>query len=170
MLQTVSDALSLRDQGPAPDISGGTSWLNSSPLTLSTLRGKVVLVDFWTYSCVNCIRTLPYLKAWYAKYQADGFVIIGVHSPEFAFEHDMGNVTQAVKDFGIAYPVVLDNNFSIWNAYHNQYWPAKYLVDKSGHLRYVHFGEGGYAEEEHAIQVLLKETGQAVDAIIERTM
>ncbi len=163
MLQTISDALSLRDQGSAPELTGGTNWLNSPPLTLQTLRGKVVLVDFWTYSCVNCIRTLPYLKAWYTKYKDEGLVIIGVHSPEFAFEHDLNNVSQAVKDFSVTYPVVLDNNFSIWNAYHNQYWPAKYLVDKNGHIRYVHFGEGSYAEEEHAIQILLKETGQAVD-------
>ncbi len=163
MLQTVADTILLHDQGPAPEITGGTQWLNSPPLTLQALRGKVVLVDFWTYSCVNCIRTLPYLKAWYAKYKDEGLVIIGVHSPEFAFEHDLNNVSQAVKDFGVTYPVVLDNNFSIWNAYHNQYWPAKYLVDKKGHIRYVHFGEGSYAEEEHAIQILLKETGQAVD-------
>ncbi|MEP7166700.1 MAG: cytochrome c biogenesis protein DipZ [Candidatus Woesebacteria bacterium] len=152
----------LSDQGaiPNPTFSGGGTWINSEPLNFNTnLKGKVVLVDFWTYSCINCIRTLPYLKDWYAKYKDKGFVIIGVHSPEFEFEKNTENVTMAVKDFGIEYPVVQDNDLLIWNSYQNQYWPAHYLVDSRGHLRDTHFGEGAYAETERNIQALLKEAG-----------
>ncbi len=150
------------DFGQAPDFAGGNNWINSDPLTLSDLKGKVVLVDFWTYSCVNCIRTFPYLQDWYAKYKAYGFVIIGVHTPEFAFEHDTANVIQAVGRFGIAYPVVQDNDYAIWNAYNNYAWPAEYLIDAEGRMREQKLGEGGYAETEKAIQTLLAEAGHPV--------
>ena len=139
----------------APDIQGITAWINSKPLTTRGLRGKVVLVDFWTYSCINCLRTLPYLKSWDARYRADGLVIVGVHSPEFAFEHSEGNVRAAVKRLGVRYPVALDNDFATWNAFHNQYWPADFLLDRSGRIREYHVGEGGYAETERKIRSLL---------------
>jgi cytochrome c biogenesis protein CcdA/thiol-disulfide isomerase/thioredoxin len=139
----------------APDIQGITAWVNSPPLTMRKLRGKVVLVDFWTYSCINCLRTLPYLESWDTRYRSKGLVILGVHSPEFAFEHSLGNVRAAVKRLGVRYPVALDNDFDTWNAYRNQYWPADYLIDRSGHVRDVHFGEGAYAETEHKIRQLL---------------
>lgn len=142
----------------APDFVGGGNWINSGPLSLKKeLKGKVVLVDFWTYSCINCIRTFPYLRKWYDTYKDQGFVIVGVHAPEFAFEHDIANVTKAVKDFGLKYPVVQDNSFNIWNAYHNQFWPAHYLIDQQGKIRYTHFGEGNYVETENAIRQLLNE-------------
>jgi cytochrome c biogenesis protein CcdA/thiol-disulfide isomerase/thioredoxin len=150
--------------GPAADFNGATHWINSEPLTLQDLRGKVVLVDFWTYSCINCIRTFPYLQDWYAKYKDYGFVIIGVHSPEFAFEHDPGNVAQAVKQFGILYPVAQDNNYDIWNAYANSYWPAEYLIDAQGQIRHTQFGEGDYDKTELAIQALLAEAGRPATA------
>jgi cytochrome c biogenesis protein CcdA/thiol-disulfide isomerase/thioredoxin len=145
----------LKDYGKAPDIQGISAWLNTPGLTLQQLRGKVVLVDFWTYSCINCLRTLPYLKSWDARYRSKGLVIVGVHSPEFAFEHDLGNVRAAVKRLGVRYPVALDNEFATWNAYQNQYWPADYLIDQSGHVRDIHFGEGAYSETEHDIRLLL---------------
>jgi len=142
----------------APDFIGSTGWVNSEPLSLQgNLKGKVVLVDFWTYSCINCIRTFPYLKKWYQDYQDKDFVIVGVHSPEFEFEKKTENVRQAMKDFGIEYPVVQDNNFGIWKAYQNRYWPAHYLIDKNGFIRYTHFGEGAYVETENAIRTLLNE-------------
>ena len=144
---------------PAPELAGIDHWLNSEPLTLASLRGKVVLVDFWTYSCINCIRTLPYVEGWYQKYEADGFVVIGVHTPEFAFEHDTGNVQAAIQRFGITYPVAQDNEYATWNAYSNIYWPADYLIDASGNLRDVHYGEGGYLQTEDAIRALLAEAG-----------
>jgi cytochrome c biogenesis protein CcdA/thiol-disulfide isomerase/thioredoxin len=139
----------------APEIQGISSWINSSPLTMEALRGKVVLVDFWTYSCINCLRTLPYLKSWYTRYSKDGLVILGVHSPEFAFEHDRGNVQAAVKRLGIRWPVALDNDFATWTAYRNQYWPADYLIDREGRLRDAHFGEGDYTRTESEIRTLL---------------
>jgi cytochrome c biogenesis protein CcdA/thiol-disulfide isomerase/thioredoxin len=139
----------------APDIQGISAWINSAPLTMERLRGKVVLVDFWTYSCINCLRTLPYLKSWDERYRSKGLVILGVHSPEFAFEHSLGNVRQAVHRLGIHYPVALDNDFATWTAYQNQYWPADYLVDRTGHIRDVHFGEGDYAKTEAEIRLLL---------------
>ncbi|HWJ32170.1 MAG TPA: redoxin family protein [Gaiellaceae bacterium] len=139
----------------APDFQGITAWLNTRPLTLHQLRGKVVLVDFWTYSCINCLRTLPYLKSWDARYRSKGLVIVGVHSPEFAFEHSLDNVRTAVKRLGIRYPVALDTDFATWNAYNNQYWPADYLVDRQGRLRDVHFGEGDYTRTEREIRTLL---------------
>src|SRR5512146_992068 len=145
----------------APPLAG-TTWLNSPPLTNEMLRGKVVLVDFWTYSCINCLRTLPYLKAWDDKYRADGLVIVGVHAPEFVFEKDLHNVENAVREFGIKYPVVLDNEYAIWNAYQNQYWPADYLIDAQGRIRHEHFGEGAYQETEQMIQTLLKEANQGL--------
>jgi cytochrome c biogenesis protein CcdA/thiol-disulfide isomerase/thioredoxin len=145
----------LKDYGAAPDVHDASAWINSRPLSLPKLRGKVVLVDFWTYSCINCLRTLPYLKAWDARYRSKGLVILGVHTPEFAFEHDQGNVSAAVKRLGIHYPVVLDNDYGTWKAYSNNYWPADYLVDQAGRVRDVHFGEGDYARTERDIRLLL---------------
>ena len=145
-----------------PPLTGATQWLNSPPLSSEMLRGKVVLVDFWTYSCINCLRTLPYLKAWDEKYRAQGLVIIGVHAPEFAFEKDQRNVQQAIRELGITYPVAMDNQYAIWNAYKNEYWPAHYLFDANGKIRHKHFGEGAYQETEQMIQALLKEAHQGV--------
>ena len=154
-------------EAPAmPSLAGATHWLNSAPLSSEMLRGKVVLVDFWTYSCINCLRTLPYLKAWDEKYRAQGLVIIGVHSPEFAFEKDQRNVERAIRDLGITYPVAMDNQYTIWNAYQNQYWPAHYLIDANGKIRHQHFGEGAYRETEQMIQMLLKEAHQGVLATV----
>ena len=150
-----------------PSFAGATQWFNSAPLTSESLRGKVVLVDFWTYSCINCLRTLPYLKAWDEKYRDQGLVIIGVHTPEFAFEKDPRNVGQAIHDLGIKYPVVMDNQYAIWNAYNNQYWPAHYLVDAQGRIRDQHFGEGGYDETERMIQSLLNEAHHGLLAMNE---
>ncbi len=147
---------------PAPEIIPGGEWFNSPPLTMKSLRGKVVLIDFWTYSCINCQRTLPYLKSWWEKYKDKGLVIIGVHSPEFEFEKNPKNVEKAIADFGLTYPVVQDNDFSTWRAYKNRFWPAKYLIDKDGNIRYTHFGEGAYDETEKVIQELLAETGSDV--------
>src|SRR5712692_8819385 len=149
----------LPDLGRAPDFRGISHWLNTPtgrPLTLAGLRGKVVLVDFWTYSCINCLRTLPYLKAWDARYRSRGLTILGVHTPEFAFEHDLGNVRTAVKRLGVRYPVALDNSYGTWKAYSNNYWPADYLVDQAGRVRDVHFGEGNYAQTERNIRLLLE--------------
>ncbi len=154
------EASVVAETGKAPPLVGATQWLNSPPLSMEALRGKVVLVDFWTYSCINCLRTLPYLKAWDEKYRAQGLVIIGVHSPEFAFEKDISNVEQAVHDLGVKYPVAIDNRYEIWNAYHNQYWPAHYLIDAQGRIRHQHFGEGAYRETEQMIQMLLQEARQ----------
>lgn len=161
-LKTADEAeniLNISKKIVAPELIMGGEWINSDPLTLSQLRGKVVIVDFWTYSCINCQRTLPYLKNWYEKYKEKGLIIIGVHSPEFEFEKSKNNVGRAIKDFGITYPVMQDNNFATWRAYQNQYWPAKYFIDKEGNIRYWHFGEGGYDESERVIQELLKEAG-----------
>lgn len=150
------------DPRRAPPLEGATQWLNSPPLSDGMLRGKVVLVDFWTYSCINCLRTLPYLKAWDEKYRAQGLVIIGVHAPEFAFEKDIKNVEQAVNELGIKYPVAIDNRYAIWNAFRNEYWPAHYLIDASGRIRNQHFGEGAYQETELRIRALLKEANRDV--------
>ncbi|TLX88415.1 MAG: thioredoxin family protein [Thaumarchaeota archaeon] len=141
----------------APEFKGITSYINTNQTKLSDLKGKVVLVDFWTYSCINCIRTLPYLVDWNQKYSDKGLVIVGVHSPEFEFEKNIDNVKQAVARFGIKYPVLLDNDHETWNAFQNSYWPRKYLVDSDGFIRYDHIGEGGYAETENAIKSLLAE-------------
>jgi cytochrome c biogenesis protein CcdA/thiol-disulfide isomerase/thioredoxin len=146
-------------EGELPSLSGAVAWLNSAPLTPQQLRGKVVLVDFWTYSCINCLRTLPYLKSWYQRYRDHGFVIIGVHSPEFAFEKDEANVRRAVHELGIEYPVAIDNDYAIWRAFNNQYWPAHYFIDATGHIRGHHFGEGSYEESEQLIRTLLEEAG-----------
>lgn len=142
----------LQNLTSAPEIIAGGEWFNSAPLKVSDLKGKVVLVDFWTYTCINCQRTLPYVKNWYAKYKDKGLVVIGVHTPEFEFEKDPNNVKKALSDFGITYPVVQDNSFATWNNYSNHYWPAKYLIDKDGSLVYSHFGEGNYDETEKVIQ------------------
>jgi len=147
----------LRDFGAAPEFTGISRWVNSRPLTLAGLHGKVVLVDFWTYSCVNCLRTLPFLRAWDKAYRKDGLQIVGVHTPEFAFEHEADNVRAAVGRLGVGYAVAIDNDYGTWNAYGNQYWPAKYLIDREGHIRFVHFGEGAYGETERVIRRLLTE-------------
>ncbi len=143
------------DYGPAPELTGISNWINSQPLKLSDLKGKVVLIDFWTYSCINCLRTIPYLNDWYQKYKDQGFVIIGVHTPEFAFEKDDSNVARAVKENNISYPVAQDNDYATWKAYQNEYWPAHYLIDKNGHIVYTHFGEGDYQITENTIRSLL---------------
>ena len=150
----------LNVEGELPELDGAVGWLNSAALTAQGLRGKVVLIDFWTYSCINCLRTLPYLKAWYARYQDQGFVIVGVHSPEFAFEKVEDNVRRAVREFGIQYPVALDNDYAIWQAFNNQYWPAHYFIDAEGRIRGHHFGEGNYEESEQLIRTLLAEAGR----------
>jgi cytochrome c biogenesis protein CcdA/thiol-disulfide isomerase/thioredoxin len=157
--QTIDVTDSVLGSAPAtlPDLSGATKWINSSALTPASLRGKVVLVDFWTYSCINCLRTLPYIKAWNEKYKGDGLVIIGVHTPEFPFEKDESNVRKAVHDLGILYPVAMDNDYRIWRNFHNEYWPADYLIDATGTIRFRHFGEGGYEESEKWIRSLLEE-------------
>lgn len=167
-------AQSLPREGRAPEFVGIESWINSEPLTMAQLRGKVVLVDFWTYSCVNCVRTLPYLNAWHDAYASSGLVIVGVHTPEFEFERERKNVEAAVARFGIRYPVALDTGYATWEAYRNRYWPAHYFVDAKGDIRYHHFGEGGYAHAEEVIKALLWETGgapgreNAADALSER--
>jgi thiol-disulfide isomerase/thioredoxin len=150
---------SLRDEGPMPDLNGAISWINSAPLTRESLRGKVVLVDFWTYTCINSIRPLPYAKAWAERYKNAGLTIIGVHTPEFSFEHEPANVKWAVRNFNLTYPIAIDSNSKIWQAFNNEYWPAQYLVDAKGRIRYHHFGEGDYGEIERHIQELLKENG-----------
>ena len=157
---TANDALPV--EGVMPPLDGAVTWLNSPPLTADALRGKVVVIDFWTYSCVNCLRTLPYVRAWYDKYKDQGLVVIGVHAPEFAFEKDIDNVRRAVKDLGVDYPVAIDNDYAIWRAFDNQYWPAHYFIDAEGRIRYHHFGEGDYAESEAVIQQLLAEAGAKV--------
>ncbi len=147
----------------APEFKGITQWLNATGAqTLASLKGKVVLIDFWTYSCINCIRTLPHVIAWYNKYHSSGFEVIGVSTPEFAFEKQASNVTNAIKQFKIPYPVALDNNYDTWNAYNNQYWPAEYLIDANGQIRRTEFGEGNYPESEQAIRTLLANAGHTV--------
>lgn len=155
---------SASDQMPDP-IAASAQWLNSPPLSSEMLRGKVVLVEFWTYSCSNCLNVLPYIKAWNEKYRAQGLLVIGVHTPEFPFEKDKGNVERAIRDLGITYPVVMDNQYEIWNAYRNQYWPAIYLMDPQGRLRHKHFGEGAYQKTEQMIQTLLVEAYQGSGAV-----
>lgn len=154
----------LPDYGSAPEFVGINHWLNTDKsLSLEQLRGKVVLVDFWTYTCINCIRTLPYVTSWYDKYHDKGFVVIGVHTPEFEFEKKTDNVQNAIKQFTIHYPVAQDNDYTTWNAYNNQYWPAEYLIDAKGHIREEKFGEGNYDKTEMAIKELLTEAGQETD-------
>ncbi|UGQ46273.1 thioredoxin family protein [Massilia endophytica] len=148
-------AAPLKTSVKAPEFAGIEQWLNSAPLTMSQLRGKVVLVDFWTYSCINCVNTLSHVTSWHRKYKDQGLVIVGVHTPEYAFERSTDNVKTAIKRFGIEYPVAQDNRYATWNAYDNRYWPAFYLIDKSGQVVYTHFGEGQYAETEALIKNLL---------------
>jgi cytochrome c biogenesis protein CcdA/thiol-disulfide isomerase/thioredoxin len=158
----------LGDEGPMPDLGGAVAWLNSSPLSRNSLRGKVVLIDFWTYSCINCLRALPYVEGWAEKYKDAGLVVIGVHTPEFAFEKERSNVEKAVRDLKITYPIAIDSDYKIWQAFNNEYWPAHYFIDGKGRIRYHHFGEGHYDESERVIQQLLKENGaQSIsDAVI----
>ncbi len=170
--QLLADARKLTDAGPAPEFTETEDWFNTGvgghqnkPLTLTGLRGHVVLIDFWTYTCINCIRTLPYLEAWDAAYRRDGLTIVGVETPEFAFEHDASNVANAIAQFGIHYPVVQDNEMGTWNAYDNEYWPADYLIDTHGHVRYATFGEGDYSQTETAIRALLAEAGANVGSM-----
>ena len=158
------------DEPTVPEITRISSWINSDPFTFESQRGKVVLVDFWTYTCVNCIRTLPYLKAWHEKYADAGLVIVGVHTPEFEFEKDRENVINAAEEFGVEWAIAQDNDFGTWRAFRNRYWPAKYLVDKDGLIRYTHFGEGAYDETELWIRGLLEETGADLTAIPENTI
>ncbi len=154
---TASSTSVLPIEGMMPPLDGAVQWINSSPLSTADLRGKVVLVDFWTYSCINCLRSLPYVNAWAEKYQDQGLVVIGVHAPEFAFEKDINNVAKAVKDLNISYPVAIDNNYAIWRGFNNRYWPAHYFIDVQGRIRGHHFGEGNYDESEKMIQQLLAE-------------
>jgi thiol-disulfide isomerase/thioredoxin len=152
-------AVQLPIEGELPSLSGATTWLNSPPLAAADLRGKVVLIDFWTYTCINWLRTLPYVRAWAEKYKDHGVVVIGVHSPEFSFEHDLENVRRAARDMRVAYPIAIDNDFAIWSAFDNHYWPALYLVDAQGRIRSHQFGEGMYEQSEMIIQQLLAEAG-----------
>jgi cytochrome c biogenesis protein CcdA/thiol-disulfide isomerase/thioredoxin len=155
-----SETGSLPDEGPMPSLAGATGWLNGPPLDAAALRGQVVLVDFWTYSCINCLRALPYVRAWSERYAGHGLVVIGVHTPEFAFEKDPANVAAAVRRLGIGYPVALDGDYAIWRAFGNQYWPAHYFIDARGRIRHHHFGEGDYAASEDVIRRLLAEAGR----------
>lgn len=150
----------------ASEFIPGGKWFNSKPLTLKELRGKVVLVDFMSYSCINCIRTFPYLNRWYEKYKGKGFEIVGVHSPEFDFEKNPLNLENAIKRYGLKFPIMQDNNYATWHAYDNHYWPAKYFVDGNGKIRWIHYGEGSYDESEMVIQELLKEAGANIDGIL----
>src|SRR5580700_6519293 len=149
----------LRDEGAMPDLNGAIGWLNSAPLSRKSVHGKVVLVNFWTYTCINSLRPLPYVKSWAAKYKDAGLVVIGAHTPEFSFEHERLNVENAARDLKVTYPVAIDSNYAVWQAFNNQYWPAQYFIDGKGRIRYHHFGEGEYAECERVIQELLKENG-----------
>lgn len=151
-------------EGSLPSLQGLGPWINSQPLSMKDLKGKVVVIDFWTYSCINCIRSIPYIRGWYERYRDDGLVVIGVHAPEFAFERNPENVVQAVQDFGIRYPVALDNDYVVWKALKNNYWPAHYFFDAQGRQRYHHFGEGRYGESEMVIRQLLAEAGHAPKA------
>ena len=159
--ELASGSETLPIEGRAPALAGAVDWLNGKPLTPDDLKGNVVLVDFWTYSCINCLRSIPYVRAWAEKYKDQGLVVVGVHSPEFAFEKNIANVRNAVSDLKIDYPVAIDNNFAIWRAFKNQYWPAHYFIDANGNIRHHHFGEGDYAGSERVIQKLLAEAGKA---------
>jgi thiol-disulfide isomerase/thioredoxin len=162
VLQTTSRAAQLPVQGELPSLAGATGWLNSEPLTPDGLRGKVVLVQFWTYSCINWLRTMPYVRAWAEKYRDQGLVVIGVHTPEFGFEKQADNVRRAAKELRVGYPIATDNNYSVWRAFENQYWPALYFVDAKGKIRHHQFGEGQYGQSETIIQQLLAEAGHEV--------
>ena len=157
------------DEGRMPDLGGAIAWLNTAPLSAKSLRGKVVLVNFWTYSCINSLRELPYIAGWAAKYKDSGLVVVGVHTPEFGFEGESANVENAVRELKIAFPVAVDSNHTIWESFHNRYWPANYVIDGKGRIRYHRFGEGEYGESEREIQTLLRENGAAgLDASIAR--
>jgi len=157
----VTDNVSLAVEGELPSLDGVTQWLNSPPLSVASLRGKVVLIDFWTYSCINCLRAIPYVRAWAEKYKDQGLVVIGVHTPEFAFERNINNVKRAMTSQQVTYPVAVDNGYAIWRAFNNQYWPAHYFVDAQGRIRHHQFGEGDYEQSERVIQQLLREAGQS---------
>src|SRR5450755_1080702 len=159
--KSVATSLKLPVEGQMASLSGATGWLKSPPLTTAGLRGKVVLIDFWTFTCINWLRTEPYVRAWADKYKNQGLVVIGVHTPEFAFEHDVDNVRRAVKDMRIDYPVAMDSDYAIWRAFNNEYWPALYFVDAQGRIRHHQFGEGDYDQSERIIQQLLSEAGAA---------
>jgi thiol-disulfide isomerase/thioredoxin len=149
----------LADEGPMPELGGAVAWLNSAPLSRRSLRGKVVLVNFWTYSCINSLRELPHIRSWAAKYKDAGLIVIGVHTPEFGFEKERANVENAVRDYQVPFPVPIDSDHGIWNSFGNEYWPADYIIDAKGRIRYHHFGEGEYDQSEHVIQELLRENG-----------
>ena len=157
--QMTPAAVRLPIEGELPSLGGATEWLNSPPLTAAGLRGKVVLIDVWTYTCINWLRTLPYVRAWAEKYKDQGLVVIGVHAPEFAFEKNLDNVRRAAKDMRVDYPIAIDNDYAIWRAFKNHYWPALYFVDAQGRIRHHHFGEGEYEQSERIIQQLLAEAG-----------
>ena len=165
------EALRLPVEGHLPGFDGATGWLNSSPLTEADLRGKVVLVDFWTYTCINWLRTLGYVRAWADKYEDQGLVVVGVHTPEFPFEREVENVRWAARDMNVGYPIALDPDYAVWSAFANQYWPAVYIADAEGQIRHHQFGEGGYVECERVIQRLLRRTGQepVADDLVEVT-
>jgi thiol-disulfide isomerase/thioredoxin len=162
-LPVATPALDLPVEGHLPELTGATAWLNAEPLTAGELRGKVVLIDFWTFDCVNCRNALPYVRAWAEKYKDQGLVVIGVHSPEFAFERKLDNVKRAVRDLGLSFPIAIDNNFAIWRAFNNEYWPAHYFVDAQGRIRFHKFGEGDYERSEQVIRQLLKEASGSRD-------
>ncbi len=157
--QVTPAAVPLPIEGELPSLGSATEWLNSQPLTAAGLRGKVVLIDFWTYTCINWLRTLPYVRAWAEKYKNQGLVVIGVHAPEFAFEKNLDNVRRAAKDMRVDYPIAIDSDHALWRAFKNEYWPALYFVDAQGHIRHHHFGEGEYERSERIIQQLLAEAG-----------
>jgi len=162
--QMACAALTERDEGTLPSLTGATQWLNSPPLTPAGLRGKVVLVDFWTYTCINWLRTLPYVRAWDAKYREQGLVVIGAHTPEFPFEKDIDNVRWAAKEMDVNYPIAVDSDYGVWRAFDNNYWPAVYVADVNGRIRFHHFGEGAYGDIEKVIQRLLSEGGRKIDS------
>jgi thiol-disulfide isomerase/thioredoxin len=161
LYRVTASAADLGDEGRLPDFDGATEWLNSAPLHSKSLRGTVVLVNFWTYSCINSLRELPYMKAWARKYKDAGLVVVGVHAPEFGFEKNPANVKEAVAELKVGYPIPIDSNHAIWQAFRNEYWPADYFIDAKGRIRYHHFGEGEYEKSERVIQTLLRENGAA---------
>lgn len=161
--QPIMPGMDLPELGEMPELEGLVAWINSPELTKEDFEGKVVLIDFWTYSCINCIRTFPFLKSWWEKYQDDDFILLGIHTPEFEFEKDLDNVQEAVDQFNLEYPIALDNDYRTWRNFHNRFWPAEYLFDKNGMLRYTHFGEGRYDETEQAIQRLLETDAEITD-------
>ncbi len=158
-MRMFSGTAGARVEGHLPRLDGATAWIGSPPLTQAGLRGKVVLVDFWTFTCINWLRTAPYIRAWAQKYRAHGLVVIGVHTPEFGFEQEIDSVRAVIRDRGIDYPVAIDNDYAVWSAFSNHYWPALYLADAAGAIRHHHFGEGGYDRSERAIQELLAQAG-----------